>query len=546
MRLAVIALLAVVLPLQAAPLRTDPLRALLSAEFALQAGDVAAAARHYLQAASVSEDPLVAERAARIALHADDQTGAADALRRWRVLDPDSAALAQAEALLALAAGDAESATAALARLMERPGSEGWQRALQALAGQPGDGPAGPALQSLVRQDRLPAEPEAWFAFGGLAGRLGLDDMAGELAERAVARFPDAPRVWLWQAQRRRLASDAQGARQAIDHAVSLAPEDTAVRLTAAAELDALGDSAAAAELLAQGPQDADTLLGRVAYLARGEDKAAMEALYRDLKEQPSTSPAGDDQLFLLGQLAELLERHEEALGWYAKVGGPERRGQAALRQSVALEALDRLDQALDRLRELQASDSADGQSVRDAYLLEAELLLKRNRPDEAVAAYGRGLSIFEDDPQLLYARALALAELDRVAEAEQDLQRLIAMDPDNADALNALGYTLADSGERLEEARAYIERALALAPDSAAIIDSLGWVLFRMGDTAAAVEQLRRAFALQPDPEIAAHLGEALWAAGEAEAARAAWQQGLELDRDNVVLRRTMERLDR
>src|SRR5690606_2180359 len=409
------------------------------------------------------------------------------------------------------ATDDQQAATAALSRLLAAPGNEGWQRALQALAGQGGTS-AGPALQSLLSRDVLPAVPDAWFAFGGLAGRRGLDDTAADLAKRAVERFPDAPRVWLWQAQRRRLAKDEAGARQAIAHAVSLAPADTSVRLTAAAELDALGDSSAAAALLAEGPQDDDTLLGRVAYLARGEDKAAMQALYEDLKRQQPEAAGSDDQLFLLGQLAELLERHEEALSWYAKVGGPDRRSQASLRQAVALDALERTDEALERLRELQASDSEDGQSVRDAYLLEAELLLKRNRADEAVAAYGRGLSIFEDDPQLLYARALALAELERVDEAERDLRQLLAMDPENADALNALGYTLADSGLRLEEARGYIERALALQPESAAIIDSLGWVLFRLGETEAAIEHLRRAFSLQPDPEIAAHLGEALW----------------------------------
>ena len=543
-RFAWIAALLLAMPVHAASDRVDPLEAVLAAEFALQSGDADAAARHYMQAARTSGDPLVAERAARLALHAGDREAAGEALQRWRSLDPDDAGLVQTEALLALAAGEVDAAVEALARLVARPGAEGWQRALQALAGQPADGQAGVVLEALLQQDLLPAEPDAWFAYGGLAGRMGLDELAGRLAERAVVRFPESARVWLWQAQRHRLAGDEAAARQAVARAVELDGDATPVRLTAAAELDALGDSSAAAALLAQGPQDADTLLGQVAYLARGEDQDAMAALYRQLQQQPAL-PDGDSRSFLLGQLAELLERHEEALAWYRQVVEPGQSGQARLRQAVVLDALGRHDQAQELLRELQASDSDDGQSIHDAYLLEAELLLKQDRADEALAAYGRGLAIFEDDPQFLYARALAQAELGRVAEAERDLRHLIAMDPENADALNALGYTLADNNQRLAEAREYIERALELAPDSAAIIDSLGWVLFRMGERENAIEHLRRAFELQPDPEIAAHLGEALWAGGDAAGARASWQQGLELDPDSAVLRQTMERLD-
>lgn len=524
---------------------TDPLEALLSGEFAVQSGDVGDGARHYLAAALGSGDPALAERAARLALHAGDDAAAARALQRWEELVPGSAALAQTQAMLALSRGDQPGALASFERLLATPGEEGWQRALQTLAGHPQAEQAASVLLALVEADRLPAEPDAWFAFGGLAGRLQQDALAARLAQAAATRFPQSPRVWLWQAQRQRIGGDADGARAAIGKALELAEaDDTGVRLTAAAELDALGDSAGAAVVLAQGPQNADTLLGRVAYLARAESDTELAALYDELAADAAA--ADDDRLFLLGQLAELVERHAEALAWYERVGGPGRRSEAVLRQAVALERMDRLDDALARLRELQAGESEDGESVRNAYLLEAELLLGRGQGDAAVAAYTRGLGIFEDDPQLLYARALALAERDRIAEAEQDLARLIEMDPDNADALNALGYTLADRTDRLQEARDYIQRAHALAPESAAIIDSLGWVMYRMGEAEPALVHLRRAFDLQPDPEIAAHLGEVLWTSGDQAQAREVWQQGAMLEPDNALLKRTIERLDR
>lgn len=517
----------------------------MSGEFAVQSGDVGGGARHYLAAALGADDPALAERAARLALHAGDDAAAARALRRWEELVPGSAALAQTQAMLALSRGDQAGALASFERLLAAPGEEGWQRALQTLAGHPQAEQAASVLLALVEADRLPAEPDAWFAFGGLAGRLQEDALAGQLAAAAATRFPQSPRVWLWQAQRQRVGGKAEAARDSIVKALELAdPGDTGVRLTAAAELDALGDSAGAAGVLAQGPQDADTLLGRVAYLARGESDEELAALYAELSA--GAAVADDDRLFLLGQVAELLERHQEALAWYERVGGPQRRSEAVLRQAVALERMDRLDDALARLRELQAGDSDDGVSIRNAYLLEAELLLGRDQGGGAVAAYTRGLGIFEEDPQLLYARALALAELDRIAEAEQDLARLIDMDPDNADALNALGYTLADRTDRLQEAHDYIQRAHALAPESAAIIDSLGWVLYRMGEAEPALTHLRRAFELQPDPEIAAHLGEVLWTRGDEAQAREIWQQGAALDPDNALLERTIERLER
>src|SRR5690606_2086952 len=115
------------------------------------------------------------------------------------------------------------------------------------------------------------------------------------------------------------------------------------------------------------------------------------------------------------------------------------------------------------------------------------------------------------------------------IAAVEADLRAILAMDPDNASALNALGYSLTNHSDRYEEAQRLIERALELAPNDAAIIDSLGWVLYRRGQHERALAELRRAATLLPDPEVAAHLGEVLWVMGEREQARAVWAEALE-----------------
>jgi Flp pilus assembly protein TadD len=133
---------------------------------------------------------------------------------------------------------------------------------------------------------------------------------------------------------------------------------------------------------------------------------------------------------------------------------------------------------------------------------------------------------------------------LDHIDASVRDLRRLLALQPGNADALNALGYTLADRTKDQAEALTLIEKALTLKPDEPAIIDSLGWVQYRLGHLKEAVDRLRTAYAKQPDPEIAAHLGEVLWVSGDKDEARKIWAQGQKKDAKNKVLLETIKRL--
>lgn len=513
---------------------------LLEGEFALQEGDASAAARAYVAATEASPDPALAERAAQVALLADDLDGARRALARWRQLQPAAAGLASAEARLALALNDRSSAYAALRRLLADP--EQWRGAIQALAAASKSPVAGEVLTRLVQDGALPDNLDAWLALGGLAQRMGLK-LGPALAEQSVRRFPQLPRAWLWQAEEAQRREDPAAARAAIAKAVALGPLDAGTRLAVAAQLDALGDPAAAAAALASGEQDDTTLAGRAAYLSRAEDEDALAELYAQVAVgADQASPA---RLFLLGQLAELQDDSVAALGWYSRVASGLQREQAQLRIAVLLDKQGKLDDALQRLRELQASDSDYGEVLRDAYLLEAELLARHERHEDALDAFARGLQIFEDDPELLYVRAMAFERLGRLDAAEADLRRLIEIDPENADALNALGYTLADRTDRYQEALELIQRAIKLKPDTPAIIDSLGWVSYRLGRIEEALRHLRRAFEQQRDAEVAAHLGEVLWVSGAKEEARAIWRQGREIDPDNRALKQALERFD-
>lgn len=536
-----------------APVLGDALLPLLEGEFALQQGDSAAAAMAYVEAAKQSSDPSVAERAARVALLADERLLLLDALKRWRELDPKSLGGRQFEQVALIREQRFDEAAEGLVALMEE-GEEGQRLAIQALAGS-----GTPALDVLARvldAPGLPAEFGLWVALGGLAQQWGDADLAARVVERAGEVFPKDRRVGLWRAEvlLRQQRTEAAGA--ALDAVLALGLTDIPERLRAASLLDGLGQPERAAELLAEGEQSDATFAGRAAYLARLGESDALQALYGLIKADavaaigPESSAEttvfdadiSDDRRFLLGQIAEVLELGEEALRWYSAVSDPARRLPAQLRIAVLQEQAGRPAEAIETLQTVQSSDSEDGETLRNAFLLEAELLNRRGELVPSIDALNRGLQIFEGDRALLYARALTYERLDRVPEAIIDLQVLVTEDPEDADALNALGYTMADRTTDYQEALGYIERALALSPEQPAILDSMGWVLFKLGRHKEALDYLQRAFAGQEDAEIAAHLAEVLAALGREDEAREVWQKGAGLDPENRAIQRLRE----
>ena len=147
------------------------------------------------------------------------------------------------------------------------------------------------------------------------------------------------------------------------------------------------------------------------------------------------------------------------------------------------------------------------------------------------------------DHLELLYESAIAAEKLDKLDLAEKHFRKLIALQPDKSLGYNALGYSLADRNLRLDEAQTLIDKALELSPGDPFILDSKGWLLFRQGKPEQAVVPLRQAYALRQDAEIAAHLGEVLWALGRADEARALWREAMKAHPSNTLLATTIKR---
>jgi tetratricopeptide (TPR) repeat protein len=191
-------------------------------------------------------------------------------------------------------------------------------------------------------------------------------------------------------------------------------------------------------------------------------------------------------------------------------------------------------------LQTLQLANSAQRVQVLQT---EAQLLRENKAYQDSFDVLKRALDSQPDHPELLYDVALAAEKLDRIDVAESSLRRLISLRPDNAQAYNALGYTLADRTDRLAEAREYIEKALRLAPEDPFILDSMGWVEYRLGNHAQGLQFLQKAFQQRPDPEIAAHLGEVLWAKGDKSQAEKVWRDALRDNPDSEELKKVIKK---
>lgn len=171
-------------------------------------------------------------------------------------------------------------------------------------------------------------------------------------------------------------------------------------------------------------------------------------------------------------------------------------------------------------------------------------MLAEARHFQDAMDVYDKALQKGYDE-DLLYSRAMLAEKMDRLDVLEMDLRAILDKDPKNSQALNALGYTLADRTDRYDEAYDLIERALEISPNDFFVLDSMGWILYRLGRLDEAIEFLNKALSVKNDPEIAAHLGEVLWVKGDKEAAQAIWDTALRETPNDDRLRKVINRLN-
>ena len=236
---------------------------------------------------------------------------------------------------------------------------------------------------------------------------------------------------------------------------------------------------------------------------------------------------------YLLGRIAEERKDFDKASVWYLSVQNGDYAFDAQVRYGMIVSKRKSVDEALTYLRTIKTNNVTQENVLAEAI---AELLVSEKRYADAMDVYDKALGD-RYNADLLYSRAMLAEKMDMLDIAEEDLRTILDKEPDNSQALNALGYTLADRTDRYQEAYDLIKRALTLEPNSYYFLDSMGWVLYRLGRHEEAIDYLRKAMALTQDPEIAAHLGEVLWVDGDKKGARRVWETALKQTPEDAKL---------
>jgi tetratricopeptide (TPR) repeat protein len=558
----------------------------LLGEIALERNQIETAADELMQAAMLSNDAAYAERATRVAHQADLTDLGLRAANRWSELAPDDERPRWFLGVFEMRSNRVAQATEEFRKFVAAVGdpATGLALVLEALANEPYADAATAVMRSLT--NAFPGTARGYYALARLALRSGDFDLALANAQRAADSDPSWLDAQLLLARSLLVAgrtddSLAIGARLAAEHG-----DEVEVRLQYAELLLSAGRSAEAETLLNEILKDNQGLMEAVralAFLALTEQRLDVaKERFNELRGDPRYR---NEAFYYLGRIAETEREFLQATRSYSRVTDGTHAVEAQLRtarilyselgdrdgavrhlkdfgeanprfgsnmlvaQSQLLLQMEQRDEAM-RIFDEALAKSPDDPSLQAAhvqlYVILAQDASGRGELDRAESLLDEALRRYDDNPALRYSQALLYEDQGKPRKAVALLEALVDESPDDPALLNALGYLLTDQFDRHGEARGYIQRALAMDPDNPAIIDSMGWVLFKIGDYQAAREYLERAYRLEPEPEIAAHLVDVRWALGEHEAALELLRMTLERNPESRHLREVSERLGR
>ncbi len=511
---------------------------LLLGEIAGSRGQVGVAAGTLGEVAQQTRDPRVAERATLAALYAKRYDEALKSAQLWSELRPHDTEAREALiiALIELdRVGEAREHFKALLAVEETRHNldHAYLRVAAVLGRASNRAAAIDVMQSLVALN--PRLAAAHFAMAHLMVRGGDLDKALVSADEALKRRPEWEEAALFKARILLSQKESQKARAFYEAFLADHRGANSVRLNYARFLvdqkewdKALDEFRRVADNL---PDDADTVYA-VGLLSLQNNR--LEEADKYLKRAIELRPQNDQARLYLGQVAEQRKRYNEAIERYLRVGEGEHYFEAQTRLGVVMARQGDLARARRHLEGINAQN--DAQRVQVA-LAHEQILRDARQFNEALEVLNAAIKTVPGDKDLLYARALVAEKLSLLEVAERDLREILKKDPQNVNALNALGYTLTDRTMRYDEAGDLLQQALTLKPDDAFILDSMGWLQYRLGNTAEALKYLRRALEIRNDAEIAAHLGEVLWVMGDRREAESVWNRALHETPDNEAL---------
>jgi tetratricopeptide (TPR) repeat protein len=514
---------------------------LLTAELAGQRNRFDIALDNYVTQAINTQDPGISERAFRIAEYLGADQAALDTSLIWAKNAPDDLEAQRAAAIQLARSGRYDDSMAYMEKVLQGKGDTHFDFLALSAADTDPDTRNG-LMKSFDRL--LQKHPKNSQLVFGKALLLQQDDEA-EAALKLLEQNPPEEGEVAPILLRARLLQNLNRGKEAIpllEKSIKKYPDDKRLRLTYArtlVEQDRMEDAKVQFANLVQQYPDDDELrysLALVCLEAKAWDEA--KGYLEELIERESHV---DSAHLNLGRIAEENNDPQAALLEYAQVGPGNDYLPAQLRQADILMSNGRTDEAEKRLA---AAREAEPDYAIQLYLIQAETLSANNQGERAWKVLQQALLQYPDDLNLLYTRAMQAEKRNDLAQMEKDLRLIIKRDPENAMALNALGYTLSDRTTRYAEAKVLIEQAHKLNPEDPAVLDSLGWVNYRLGNLDEAERLLRMALERFPDQEVAAHLGEVLWANGKQREARQIWEKFLKEQPESPILRSTIKRL--
>ena len=526
---------------------------LLSSDLAYQRGQWKTAYGITMRLAKQTRDPRIARRAAEIAISARQQAEALAAVKLWRELAPHSEEAIQHYLGFVLISDDlSEARPIFMQRLKDsNPQVRGilMFQIQRLLAGTKDKASSFALLEELLAPYIQTVEAHIALAQGAL--HVGDRARAVEESKKALALKPDSELAALTLAQS---SEDTEHAVKELERFIAAHPKAREVRLAYARFLvnQKMYDRARKEfeALLELQPQDTTTLYSLGILAAQTKDPKNAErylASYLDALEKQQAGDRDPAQvLLLLAKLADERGDTDVALKWLSQIEPNQERSAIYVSAQIKIAQISakrgNLGEARSRLARIDTDETSEQVQI---ILAEAQIMRDANPTGAALSILEVGLKRFPESVDLMYDHAMAAEKLDRLSEMEISLRKIIALDPNNQQAYNALGYSLADRNLRLEEAHQLIEKALKLAPNDAYIMDSMGWVQFRMGKLKEAEDLLRRSYKSRAEAEIAAHLGEVLWVTGRPDEARKVWREGIVKEPTNDTLKSTLKRFN-
>ncbi|WP_339425851.1 tetratricopeptide repeat protein [Pseudomonas proteolytica] len=514
---------------------------LLSAELAGQRNRFDIALDNYVTQAVNTQDPGISERAFRIAEYLGADQAALDTALIWAKNAPDDLEAQRAAAIQLARAGRYDDSMVYMEKVLQGKGDTHFDFLALSAADTDQDTRDG-LMKSFDRLlQKHPSNGQLVFAKALLLQQDDEPQAALKLLEQNPPEEGEIAPLLL----RARLLQSLNRGKEALpllQKSIKKYPDDKRLRLTYArmlVEQDRMEDAKVEFASLVQQYPDDDELRYSLALVCL--EAKAWEEAKGYLEELIARESHVDSAHLNLGRIAEERDDPQGALIEYAQVGPGNDYLPAQLRQADILMNNGRTDEAEKRLA---AARDAEPDYAIQLYLIQAETLSANNQGERAWKILAQALLQYPDDLNLLYTRAMQAEKRNDLAQMEKDLRLIIKRDPDNAMALNALGYTLSDRTTRYAEAKVLIEQAHQLNPEDPAVLDSLGWVNYRLGNLDEAERLLRQALERFPDQEVAAHLGEVLWAKGNQREARQIWAKFLKEQPDSPILRSTIKRL--